>query len=93
MAVEFTGHMDVTVADAIRVQIPVTLSNVNYAPTIRHNLFSTSAAIRAGATVVLNSENGRTEERGGCVWQVFALALALAHAHTCTRAVRDTRDL
>jgi hypothetical protein len=53
---EFTGHMDVTIADANRVQIPVTLSNINYAS---HNLFSTSAAIRAGATAVLNSENGR----------------------------------
>jgi hypothetical protein len=38
MAVEFTGHMDVTIADANRVQIPVILSNINYAPTIRHNL-------------------------------------------------------
>jgi hypothetical protein len=34
MAVEFTGHMDVTIADANRVQIPATLSNVSYAPTI-----------------------------------------------------------
>jgi hypothetical protein len=59
MAVEFTGHMHVTIANASRVQIPVTLSNVNYAPTIRHNLFSISAAIRARATVVLNSGNGR----------------------------------